>query len=348
MSTSRGIGPKAWLACSLALWLLAFGGVRASVSVALWGRRPLGRAHRRPVSSQVPAATCKPTPRPAPGQAVALVGEDTCLTCHDDKRKGYEGTPHAVKSDPRTPAAKQSCETCHGPGGKHVEDPAANTLKNLKQAGKPTVINATCTTCHSRQKHVLWAGSQHETRGLACSTCHSVHSPKSEDKQLKEVTQRELCATCHRDKISKLDRSGHMPVRERKMECTSCHNVHGTTNVRLLRKGDSISELCTSCHADKRGPFLWEHAPSRDGCVTCHDPHGSSNERMLVAEAAAAVPALSRRHAASEHDLRPAGDWIGAPRRASASTRGRVSPVTPRSTGRITRAASGSSVRRAS
>jgi len=74
-----------------------------------------------------------------------------------------------------------------------------------------------------------------------------------------------------------------MPVREGKLECTTCHNVHGATNVRLLRKGDSIAEMCTSCHADKRGPYLWEHAPARDGCVTCHDPHGSSNERMLVA-----------------------------------------------------------------
>ena len=114
----------------------------------------------------------------------------------------------------------------------------------------------------------------------------------------------ELCATCHRDKVAKLDRSGHMPVREGKMQCSTCHNVHGATNVRLLRKGDSIAELCTSCHADKRGPYLWEHAPGRDGCVTCHDPHGSSNERMLVAK----PPILCQRchvaHAASEHDLR--------------------------------------------
>jgi DmsE family decaheme c-type cytochrome len=160
------------------------------------------------------------------------------------------------------------------------------------------VINATCTSCHNRQNHVLWAGSQHESRGLACSTCHSIHSFKSENKQLKEVTQRELCATCHRDKVSKLDRSGHMPVREQKMECSSCHNVHGTTNVRLLRKGDSIAELCTSCHAEKRGPFLWEHAPSRDGCVTCHDPHGSSNERMLVSK----PPLLCQRcHVGTRH-----------------------------------------------
>jgi DmsE family decaheme c-type cytochrome len=75
-----------------------------------------------------------------------------------------------------------------------------------------------------------------------------------------------------------------MPVREGKMECTSCHNVHGSKNVRLLRAGFTINEACATCHADKRGPFLWEHAPVRDSCVNCHDPHGSSNERMLVAK----------------------------------------------------------------
>jgi DmsE family decaheme c-type cytochrome len=74
--------------------------------------------------------------------------------------------------------------------------------------------------------------------------------------------------------------------------------VHGSTNVRLLRKGDSIAEMCTSCHGDKRGPFLFEHAPSRDGCVTCHDPHGSINERMLVTK----LPILCQRcHAAARH-----------------------------------------------
>jgi predicted CXXCH cytochrome family protein len=89
-----------------------------------------------------------------------------------------------------------------------------------------------------------------------------------------------------------------MPVREGKLQCSTCHNVHGSTNVKLLRKGDSISELCTSCHAEKRGPFLWEHAPSRDGCTTCHDPHGSANERMLVAKA----PLLCQRcHVGTRH-----------------------------------------------
>ena len=40
---------------------------------------------------------------------------------------------------------------------------------------------------------------------------------------------------------------------------------------------------CLSCHADKRGPFAFEHAPVRlEGCGACHEPHGSTNPRMLT------------------------------------------------------------------
>lgn len=79
-------------------------------------------------------------------------------------------------------------------------------------------------------------------------------------------------------------RFNHMPVREDRMACGSCHNVHGSTNVKLLRAGTTVDESCTSCHADKRGPYLWEHAPVAESCVTCHDAHGSNNDRMLVAK----------------------------------------------------------------
>ena len=172
------------------------------------------------------------------------------------------------------------------------------SVKNPNKNMSPDDVSARAPRAITAGEHAFWEGSQHDSRKLTCTTCHSVHDYKSETKQLKEKTQAAVCASCHRDKLAKLDRSGHMPVREGKLECTTCHNVHGTTNVRLLRKGDSIGETCTSCHADKRGPFLWEHAPSRDGCVTCHDPHGSSNERMLVAK----PPILCQRcHVATRH-----------------------------------------------
>ena len=53
-----------------------------------------------------------------------------------------------------------------------------------------------------------------------------------------------------------------------------------------------------SCHAEMRGPMLWEHAPVRENCATCHDPHGTSNDRMLVVR----MPMLCQRcHVATRH-----------------------------------------------
>ncbi|HKW02255.1 MAG TPA: DmsE family decaheme c-type cytochrome [Vicinamibacterales bacterium] len=280
--------PTTWLIFSICIWLAALVGVKVSAEV------------RPPVADATAEDSSPPAQNPAQPVAggATLVGDDKCITCHADKGDGLTQTPHGRKADLRTPAAKQGCETCHGPGSKHVDDPANVKIPVNFKTASARDVNATCTSCHSRGEHALWDGSQHESRGLSCTTCHSVHNFKSEHGQLKEKTQPEVCASCHRDKIAKLDRSGHMPIREGKMTCTSCHNVHGTTNVRLLRKGDSVSELCTSCHADKRGPFLWEHAPSRDGCVSCHDPHGSSNDRMLVVR----MPMLCQRcHVASRH-----------------------------------------------
>ena len=293
--TSRGIlrvRPGAWLICGAAIWLATLISVRASAPMT---QAPAPTQAPPPAPAAVPAQA--PAPKaPAPGPAT-FVGDKACLDCHDGWNRGIVGSPHSRAIDPRTPAANHGCETCHGAGSQHVDDPGGYPVKIFSKM-LPRDVTATCTTCHNRGEHALWDGSQHDVRGLTCTTCHSVHDPKSTVGQLKAKTQPDLCKTCHLDKVAKLDRSGHMPVREGKMQCSTCHSTHGSTNVKLLRKGDSVAELCTSCHADKRGPFLWEHAPSRDGCVTCHDPHGSSNERMLVAK----PPILCQRcHVSTRH-----------------------------------------------
>jgi DmsE family decaheme c-type cytochrome len=280
------IGRRTWITLGFLAWVVALVSVRTAVATAA---QP---ADKSPALRSLPQAA-------ASAQAGGTyVGDKNCLGCHEEVRASYERSPHHLADDPRTPAAKQGCETCHGPGSKHMDDPDHVKVVNNFTAMSPAAVNATCTTCHNRGEHALWEGSQHERRDLSCTSCHSMHKPLSEKGSLKAKTETEVCAPCHRDKASKLDRSGHMPLREGKMACSSCHNMHGATNVKLLRKGDSIAELCTSCHADKRGPYLWEHAPTRDGCVTCHDPHGSSNERMLVVK----PPMLCQRcHVASRH-----------------------------------------------
>jgi DmsE family decaheme c-type cytochrome len=244
------------------------------------------------------AAPPAPPTRPQAAQAAQAadyVGQDTCLTCHDDKT--YKGTAHALVSNPRSPVSTHGCESCHGPGKAHAESGGDKTkIVNLRTLS-PQRASETCATCHDRSKHALWSGSQHDQRSVSCLTCHSVHTPVG-PKQLKAKTEPELCATCHRNIVNKLNRFNHMPVREGKMQCSSCHNPHGSTNVKLLKNGTTVDEACSTCHAEKRGPYLWEHAPVANACVTCHDPHGSNNERMLVAK----VPFLCQRcHVTSRH-----------------------------------------------
>lgn len=240
------------------------------------------------------AAAARPATQPQAPDA-EYVGSETCLVCHADQdRMGA----HGRTADPRTPMAGQGCESCHGPGQAHADAGGDAALIRNPATLTPLESTEACTACHNRDAQEFWAGSQHDRRNLTCTTCHSVHAPASLEHQLVADSVSDTCEGCHRDKLAKLDRSGHMPVREGKMECTTCHNPHGSQNVRLLRTGNTLNESCTNCHAEKRGPFLWEHAPVRESCATCHDPHGSSNDRALVAK----LPFLCQRcHSHTRH-----------------------------------------------
>jgi DmsE family decaheme c-type cytochrome len=51
---------------------------------------------------------------------------------------------------------------------------------------------------------------------------------------------------------------------------------------RMLDQALANEEPCMKCHADKQGPFVFEHAAVRvDGCEACHFPHGSANPRLM-------------------------------------------------------------------
>jgi DmsE family decaheme c-type cytochrome len=282
MMRSRVILVAAGLAYGLALAVVS--NLETTVIAA-----PAGPASTRAQAAQVAKAA---TP------AADYVGNDTCLGCHDDAAKHLANTLHWKNANPRSPAAQHGCESCHGPGSRHVEDPGDDsTIHKFAKMG-PHEVSATCLTCHAKATHALWEGSTHDARNLSCITCHSVHNPVAERAQLKAATELQLCATCHRTQVLKVSRVSHMPVPEGQMACSSCHNPHGSTNVRLLRVGNWINESCVSCHTEKRGPFLWEHAAGRESCITCHDPHGSSSEKMLVAR----PPMLCQRcHIGSRH-----------------------------------------------
>jgi DmsE family decaheme c-type cytochrome len=97
---------------------------------------------------------------------------------------------------------------------------------------------------------------------------------------LNRVTQPNVCYTCHKEERSEFFKSSHHPVREGQMACSECHNPHGDDGTGFMVQAVS-REKCTACHAEKRGPFLWEHAPAAQDCTLCHLPHGSNQPALL-------------------------------------------------------------------
>jgi DmsE family decaheme c-type cytochrome len=220
----------------------------------------------------------------------AYVGSQACVKCHRDQFGAFSQTLHGeiFLKHPRNEQEKEGCESCHGPGSNHVrtkETDSGNVgdiISFSKDAVRPVAErNAICLTCHERADRTYWDGSTHETRGLACTSCHQIMEKVSVKFQLLKSTEPEVCFQCHKDVRAKMVNSSHMPLQNGSIVCSSCHNPHGSATDGLLREA-SVNETCYKCHADKRGPYLWEHEPVRENCLNCHDPHGSVNEYMLT------------------------------------------------------------------
>lgn len=219
-------------------------------------------------------------------------GADTCLRCHGDEVEDahvlqiFEG-PHAVLADDRGPFAMTQCEACHGPGGDHAgrvgfgEERPPMPLFGPNSLWSQQRENETCLDCHTEQ-HRFWDGDMHERHDVACADCHTSHSRR--DPVTLTETQPGLCMDCHVEQRAETHRAFAHPIRNGEMACTDCHQPHGSPSEAML-SGLTLNQNCYECHAEKRGPFLWEHAPVSEDCTNCHQPHGSNNPSLLTRRA---------------------------------------------------------------
>jgi DmsE family decaheme c-type cytochrome len=138
--------------------------------------------------------------------------------------------------------------------------------------------NAQCLGCHQTNAAHDWATSLHAASNVACASCHSLHAVR--DPMRTAAAQVEVCTTCHQSQRTDLVKPSHHPLREGKMACTACHSPHGSTGPAQLVK-NTVTETCTTCHAEFRGPFLWEHQPVAEDCGNCHAAHGSAQPALL-------------------------------------------------------------------
>jgi DmsE family decaheme c-type cytochrome len=223
--------------------------------------------------------------------AAAYIPNDpaTCLLCHNSSGPVpaaaiLQGT-HAIVGNPRSPFAdgNGACQACHGPSAAHlvVLDgvralPAVVFDSRLPAAER----DAVCLSCHEQEAGHQWRGSAHEFAELSCSGCHKVHA--ADDAVLSHAGESGLCLTCHqRTQAETLFASSH-PIRSGQMVCSDCHGAHGGPGPAALTQA-TLNEQCFQCHAEKRGPFLWEHAPASEDCSNCHQPHGSNHRALLQA-----------------------------------------------------------------
>ena len=212
-------------------------------------------------------------------------GSETCLGCHNDSPvNNIIHTAHWVKGDPRAPAANLECETCHGPSRAHAEgfekgEPVSPAIvfkgPNISPAD---ARNGACLSCHQDTARMNWLGSPHQRNDLTCANCHTIHAAK--DLVRERATQPATCFSCHAQQRAESFLFSHHPMREGTVVCSDCHNPHGSPGPKQLKEF-TVNETCYNCHADKRGPMLWEHQPVRENCLNCHTPHGSTEARLM-------------------------------------------------------------------
>jgi len=187
---------------------------------------------------------------------VKFAGSAACQDCHEDV---------AVKKG-KSFHKNLSCEGCHGPATKHLENPEAKPpaprdrkfcpVCHAYDASRPTGFPQINPTAHNPLK--------------PCITCHNPHDP---------VPSRvpAACSACHAQIERTKAVSSHALL-----SCTTCHTVperHKTAPRSAMPSKPETREFCAKCHGKEAS--VMKEAPRVDAvthgrpylCWQCHYPH---------------------------------------------------------------------------
>ena len=227
-------------------------------------------------------AAASPAPSPAKAEST-YVGAEVCKGCHEEVYNKFSTNAHSHLITAKMVAGVEThgCESCHGPGSAHVEGGGDVTKIIRFETLSPRQVSERCQQCHQAGDRSNFHRSAHLESGVGCTSCHSVHAAKAKSNLL-QVSSPALCYQCHTEVKAEFGRPFRHRVNEGLLQCSDCHNEHGGFLPHQLRTNAEQDQVCFKCHAEKRGPFVYEHLPVKtEGCTSCHTPHGSTNPRLL-------------------------------------------------------------------
>jgi DmsE family decaheme c-type cytochrome len=255
-------------------------------------------AQATPTPTPAPAKATAPATTPAAAMAPAAaapserkgqpVEEPACVACHEDKAKSFPGNPHTrIRGAEygKSGVGDAPCASCHGPGTKHMESSGED--KSDVRIFKGRAGADFCLTCHNSNKAPSASyrtGVHASTEAVNCLSCHSIHTSEPKEAHLLVRQSSELCANCHAPQAASFrEKPFAHRIGRGGMDCASCHEPHGLARDKALRLTPYGESPCLNCHAEKRGPFVFEHVNNVAGtCTSCHEPHGSSNNKRLI------------------------------------------------------------------
>jgi DmsE family decaheme c-type cytochrome len=222
------------------------------------------------------------------------VGDQMCLSkchAHDQYKKWLEASTMGAQLSPESGLPLVNCESCHGPGSLAIKNIQVvngrqtcdfSTFIDLKDLPKQaqSLICLKCHTANASFNLHYWNSGVHNMSGVSCFDCHNVHQGADLKVHPREVSS--LCYKCHPYIKAEFMLPTHHSVPEGRVTCLDCHEPHGSPTEKMLKEA-TVKETCTACHAEKEGPFAFEHGDTTEDCRNCHVSHGSVNNNLLTA-----------------------------------------------------------------
>ena len=224
--------------------------------------------------AQAEVTSAMEAPVGADSKALGAITPHICYRCHANMSRQKDiANSHQICG-----AIGFDCTTCHNPHG------------NVR----PETRSDLCLKCHDNSSPTMaWHSSTHARYGVACADCHNPHADSTVQQVVNiqhthidrpkrapmSVDDPQVCYKCHADIYAKNAMPSHHPIKEGKMVCGDCHDAHGQTEGNL--KEPTVNMVCYKCHAEKQGPFAYEHPPVTENCAICHEPHGTVANNLL-------------------------------------------------------------------